>query len=279
MAKSGLEFELLVRAIYEQILSQEDIKNIMVQHDVKKEGRSGQKHQVDLYWEFEVAQTVHRVAVECKEYKNPVQIGKIRDFYGALEDLGNTSGVFVTTSKYQKGAITYAQSKGIQLKIVETPTDERVDTFTTNIHLNNLYDVKASPRLDMDWLIDIANIEEGTPICIEALQDELILQDVDGNYVCSFYELECKLPRSNESRKNLSHTYSFTDTFLTWPNSPYQPLKILGIDYTYNEVVNTTSSVSKFRVEAEKLLKDVMDDKLFMFNKSVEPVYRNRKSN
>ncbi|HHX8361433.1 TPA: restriction endonuclease [Vibrio alginolyticus] len=274
MAKSGLEFELLVRAIYEQILSQEDIKNIMVQHDVKKEGRSGQKHQVDLYWEFEVAQTVHRVAVECKEYKNPVQIGKIRDFYGVIEDLGNTSGVFVTTSKYQKGAITYAQSKGIQLKIVETPTDERVDTFTTNIHLNNLYDVKASPRLDMDWLIDIANIEEGTPICIEAPQDELILQDVDGNYVCSFYELECKLPRSNESRKNLSHTYSFTDTFLTWPNSPYQPLKILGIDYTYNEVVNTTSSVSKFRVEAEKLLKDVMDDKLFMFNKSVEPVYR-----
>ncbi|MGR6837996.1 restriction endonuclease [Aliivibrio wodanis] len=277
MAKSGLEFEFLVRSIYEQVLSQEDFNNIVVQHDVKKEGRSGQRHQVDLYWEFEVAHTVHKVAVECKEYKNSVSIGKIRDFYGVLEDLGNTSGVFVTTSNYQKGAITYARNKGIQLKVVETQNDDRIDTYTTNINMNNLYNVKANPKLDIDWLIDVAGIEEGTPIHIEAPTDQLLLLDLHGNRLDSFYDLECKLPRMSVSSENLKHSYQFTDTFLTWPNTSFPPLKIKSVDYTYDEIVNTTSSVSRFKVVAEKLLKDVMSDKLFLFNKTVEPLHEHNK--
>lgn len=47
----------------------------MVQHDVKIEGVS-REHQIDVYWQFTCGTVTYRVAVECKDYKNPVTAEK-----------------------------------------------------------------------------------------------------------------------------------------------------------------------------------------------------------
>ena len=95
-----------------------------VQHNVKLEGKSGQKHQIDVYWEYEIAGVTHKVAIECKNYNKPIAIGKVRDFYGVLADLNNVAGIIVTKAGFQKGTIQFVREHGISLKELRNPTRE-----------------------------------------------------------------------------------------------------------------------------------------------------------
>lgn len=49
------EYERFTQEIYQQLVNTDVVKATQVLHDVKLEGRSGQKHQIDVYWEYEVA--------------------------------------------------------------------------------------------------------------------------------------------------------------------------------------------------------------------------------
>ena len=105
------QYELLAKAVYEEILQSQGFDTVSVEHDVKLEGSSGQKHQIDVYWQFVVAGVKHQVAVECKNYASSVSVGKIRDFSAALDDIGNIQGIFITKKDYQKGAKNFAEHK------------------------------------------------------------------------------------------------------------------------------------------------------------------------
>lgn len=45
-----------------------------------------------------------KVGVQVKRYKNSIRVSQIREFLGALIQNDMTKGIFVTTSKFQKGA-------------------------------------------------------------------------------------------------------------------------------------------------------------------------------
>ncbi len=57
------EYERFTQEIYQQLVNTDVVKATQVLHDVKLEGRSGQKHQIDVYWEYEVAGNKHKVAI------------------------------------------------------------------------------------------------------------------------------------------------------------------------------------------------------------------------
>ena len=82
------EYELFTQQIYQQLVNLDVKWKTEVQHNVKLEGRSGQIHQIDVYWEYEIAGNKHRVAIECKNYNKLVPIGKF-----------GTSKAFWMTSK------------------------------------------------------------------------------------------------------------------------------------------------------------------------------------
>ena len=67
-------YERFTQEIYQQLVNLDVVRTTKVQHDVKLEGRSGQKHQIDVYWEYEIAGNKHRVAIECKNYNTLVPI-------------------------------------------------------------------------------------------------------------------------------------------------------------------------------------------------------------
>lgn len=46
------EYERFTQEIYQQLVNTDVVKATQVLHDVKLEGRSGQKHQIDVYWEL-----------------------------------------------------------------------------------------------------------------------------------------------------------------------------------------------------------------------------------
>lgn len=79
------------------------MKDVVVQHDVKIEGVS-REHQIDVYWQFTCGTVTYRVAVECKDYKNPVTAEKIEAFRATLLDIGDIHGIFAARNGFQSGA-------------------------------------------------------------------------------------------------------------------------------------------------------------------------------
>lgn len=100
---ANIEYEKFTQEIYQELVNADVVKSTKVKHNIKILGKSGQKHQIDVYWEYEIAGVLHKVAVECKNYNKPIPISKVRDFYGVLSDLDNVSGIMVTKIGYQEG--------------------------------------------------------------------------------------------------------------------------------------------------------------------------------
>ena len=112
------EYELLVRDLHQSLLSTSLVRSIAVQHNAKIRGKSGAFHQIDVYWEFEVAGVKYKTCVECKHYNRNVSKSAVATFVAILQDIGNATGVFVTTVGYQPGAMAMAAAGSIRLLVV-----------------------------------------------------------------------------------------------------------------------------------------------------------------
>lgn len=145
------EYEKFTQEIYQGLINAEGIHTIDVKHNVKLLGKSGQEHQIDVFWEYEMAGIKQKVAIECKKYKGSVPIGKVRDFHSVLSDLNNVNGVMVTKVGYQSGTKQYAEHYGINLMELRTPNEEDGIIGEIRIQMN----INARSRLfllDEDWV-------------------------------------------------------------------------------------------------------------------------------
>ena len=135
--KQAIEYEVLTKAVYEAILARDGVKNIAVQHDVSLTGRSGVDHQIDVFWEFLQAGIRHRVLIEFKNYATNLTLEKARSFFAVVHDVGNSVGIMVTKTGFQKGAANFCNFYGIGLKLLRKPTDQdwkgRINKVVLNI--------------------------------------------------------------------------------------------------------------------------------------------------
>lgn len=109
------EYEIFVREFHEKLLQQDGFKGIDVRHNVKVKGKSGNYHQIDVFWELSVAGVVQKFCVECKKWKNTVKKSDIGSFISTINDIGGARGIYVTTEGYQAGAIKLAEENQIIL--------------------------------------------------------------------------------------------------------------------------------------------------------------------
>lgn len=110
----GKLLEDYVEYIYRLLLdieAQPDDEPIIISRNVKL-AKASYSSEFDIYYEFSKANIRHKVAIECKNHKKPIEISMMRDFYGKVKDF-NVTGVFVSNSGYQSGAESYAKEKGI----------------------------------------------------------------------------------------------------------------------------------------------------------------------
>lgn len=74
--KTGKDYEQFVADIYQSILAAEKLNrnaaHIQLERDKLITGKSGATAQVDIYWEYEIADALFKVAIECKDYKSRV---------------------------------------------------------------------------------------------------------------------------------------------------------------------------------------------------------------
>lgn len=234
-------YELFTLEIYQLLINAQGVKTVQVQHNVKLEGRSGQKHQIDVYWEYMIAGTTHRVAIECKNYDKPIRLSVVHSFKGVLDDFNGVQGIIVSKKGFQAGAKRYAKEWGISLKELRTP--ERGETIIGEVEYNIQTEVTHTRyKIDEDWATkhdyDINRYrhnlefqvwgEDHSGINSDYLplntQDQLI-RDGNGNIITSIDKLgESISTQQSAERRTI---FPFDDAYVTLFNS--QPLKILEV--------------------------------------------------
>lgn len=264
--KNGARYELLTQQVYQVLLECEwPGNNICVQHDVKLKGTSGQEHQIDVYWEYELAGIKNKVAIECKEYSKPLPIGKVRDFYGVLTDLRDVKGIMVASNGYQKGAKDYAQTYGINLK--ELSVSDEVPVIA---EIENHLHVSLRRRLfmiDEDWAAGKGYNIEGyrKRMSLMFMNGEEWLHskhlpltttgpdivDAEGKKISSVDELEATIGK--EIIGGNEHIFPFEDAYVLTASGPFKIKEVLILD-------KEEDHDNTIRVVAEDCVKTIIKD-------------------
>lgn len=253
------EYEKFVQGIYQALLEAEELQNVSVVHNIEIAGRSGCKHQIDVYWEYEIVGDVHRVAIECKNYKNKVKVGKIRDFFGVVYDIGNINGILVTKRGYERGAIQFADYYNIRLIEAAAPPDMVINIKGVSIQVTN-----RVIRPDGNWLLKEGKIE---PTDTEffftvggQLENETKIYNGNGQKITDFYKLKSELLAKHWTEEQaLKETFSFEDGYIDTVD--VGRIKITHVEFTYDILSVTETAVVRGKETGRAILRDVKTGK------------------
>ncbi|MFJ3391596.1 restriction endonuclease [Leifsonia aquatica] len=109
----GRGFEDYIRYVYQAILNCES-QDIKVLRGARVPNARGDAHfEIDVYYEFDLAGVRHRVAMECKDTRRPVERNDVLAFCQKLQDMPSTIGIFISRNGFQSGAERFLDEKGI----------------------------------------------------------------------------------------------------------------------------------------------------------------------
>ncbi len=106
--EKGLALELKLLEIFKKA-------NYNVIHNVKKVGRSGAEHQIDLLAEYKCPLHTSQIIIEAKSYQSPVDKDRIMKLIQIVNDIGADHGIIITTSYFTPDAIITAKGNNIDL--------------------------------------------------------------------------------------------------------------------------------------------------------------------
>lgn len=272
------EYERFTQRVYQKLVNNEVLKPTSVKHNVKLKGKSGCEHQIDVYWEYEIAGNMNRVAIECKNYDSQVPIGKVRDFFGLLQDLNNVRGIMVSSKGYQDGAKKFASFYGISLKELRRPIwNESIGSITAVFHTAAKHTLFL---FDEDWVkehdFDIDRLRQFYMIFQSTKADywktathfpletrDGIIRNSKGEKITTLEELEQQLPKNPESGAEI--VFPFADG---WVESlHWGKVKIREVKYEYESKVQETTWSLAAEDFAEAILKDALDGKMAYISK------------
>ena len=271
---ANAEYEKLVQAIYQTLHDAEGIRTVDVKHNVKIEGKSGCKHQIDVYWEFEMMGETHRVAIECKNYRDPLEIGKVRDFFGVLYDIGHINGILVTRSGYDSGGIKFADYYNINLREARIPNEQdwkgRLKEIPLTITAFKANIISRDIIPDGEWLLMRGIIDPGDEYLSFSLpvdwEDQIIVYNGAGQRITDFLQRKRDLPTFGwEEEKGLKHTFGFDDGYVD--TVELGRIKVKHIQFTYDVVSVSVSTVIEGERIARAILKDVKTGQIRFFDR------------
>lgn len=111
----GDDFEKIISDIYKWLSNKEKI-NSKVYTKVKMPGDDGATHEIDVLYSFEHFGMTYRIAIECKNWKNRINVSELRNFDYKLNHIGGINGIFISAeSEFQDGARKVSDYNGIKL--------------------------------------------------------------------------------------------------------------------------------------------------------------------
>lgn len=248
-------------------------------HNVKLIGKSSQKHQIDVYWEYQYDNTIFKIAIECKNYNHTVSIGKVRDFFGVLYDLEEVKGIMVTKKGYQEGAKKYGEYYGIDLMELREPEDGEAIVAETTLTI----DCSVRHRLfliDEDWAkehdLNIQSYKQRldwlcSPVCgkwinathIPLTTKEDKIRNSKGEIIADIRKLEDKLPEN--SKQDDDYVYPFEDAYV---KTDCGDIKIKEFKFEYENYAET----KKIKIDAHNITKAILKNAI---NKEVQLIGKN----
>lgn len=264
------EFERFTQRVYQKLVNNDVLKHTTVEHNKKLKGKSGCEHQIDVYWEYEIAGNMHRVAIECKNYDSLVPVGKVRDFQGVLSDLNNVNGIMVSKKGFQKSAKNYAAEYGISLKELRRPDgNDIIGSLTTILNLDTQQTLYL---IDDEWVkehgFDLDTLrrfyasrhfekaeywDAATHFPIET--NDSLIRDANRNKISSLEELEQQLPENPEPGTEV--VFAFEDG---WIESRYWgPVQIREVKFEYGRTVQEKTITLAADDFVEAILKDALN--------------------
>jgi hypothetical protein len=110
------KFEELAAAIQRELAA-----DARVTENAKLVGKSGTSRQVDILIEKQAGQFELRIAIDCKDYKEPVDVKEVEAFIGLIEDVGAHKGAMIAANGFTETAKSRALGAGLDLfRLVDT---------------------------------------------------------------------------------------------------------------------------------------------------------------
>ena len=97
------EYELFVGALIKTLSANDLIVPSSIQHLRKFTGKTGEVYEIDLSYQFRVAEADYLTVIECKHWNHRVGRRVINYFKSVVEDIGAHKGIVVTTVGFQEG--------------------------------------------------------------------------------------------------------------------------------------------------------------------------------
>lgn len=266
------EYERFTQEVYQILLNCRHPNIAHVQHNIKMDGRSGCKHQIDVYWEYEKERIRHRVAIECKNYNRRVYKEKVCAFNGILIDLDGVEGIIVSKKGFQRGAKQYAKEYGISLHELREPNvgETIIGNMALNFHIEKRSTLFA---VDEQWakehnidipeykrrmgMISIANEHQWSNATHIPLKlANRVIRDAEGNEITTLDLLDQQI--LDHPTDDFPYVFPFDDAYVS--TSPWGSVKILEVKYAYKieDRQRNISIDAKGFVKA--ILKDVFSD-------------------
>lgn len=81
----------------------------------REQGRSGLVHEIDVLAEKRDAAGVHRVVVECKAWRSPIEKDVVYKLEKVMQDAGLTKGIIVSVGGLRSGARVAAEQAHVEI--------------------------------------------------------------------------------------------------------------------------------------------------------------------
>lgn len=278
---TGIPYEQLTKRVFETLLKQDAVKNLVVEHDKSIVGKTG-THQIDVYWEFTAAGVKHITIVQCKDWTQPVKQAEVLLLRSILDDIpGQPRGVIVTRTGFQSGAKEIAAAHGIVLYELREPVGAdwtgRIRKIVLKLHVFSPSITNTQPTLDAEW----ANAErerrgivpgERIHFQIAGSSDTVFLFDEHGAQRESWGEISVSLvPKEATPRKRFERRFEEPRFIATGdPRLPFARVSALSSEIEVTEVVETLT------IEADELvtviLKNILTGEIEVFDQDLVPL-------
>ena len=197
----GDDFEKVVEDICKQLSMKERI-NAKIQTKVKMVGDDGATHEIDVLYSFEH----FGVYYQCKNWKNSINIGELRNFDYKLNHIGGINGIFISAeSEFQDGARKVAEYNGIKLVKYEN-----FDVFAISEYIKYLkpdFETVGDPF----WML--MNTDGKTPIEQNSVTPNKILlfssKKLAEDYKLNNFKEECNIIVVGVSQEHLKEIQQF----------------------------------------------------------------------
>ncbi|UUZ84040.1 restriction endonuclease [Paenibacillus sp. P26] len=274
---TGIPYETLAQKVFSEILNQESVRNIQVQHNVVLEGRTT-SHQIDVYWEFEVGGIKYTTIVQAKDWTSDVPQGEMLKFKAIIDDLPNQPrGIFITKKGYQSGAIDVAKANGIILYQLREPNEEdwegKIKTVRITMHILSSRNTEFNVIPDLEWVANEKKNkglgEQSFKIRFNGKSNEMILYDTDNKPVCSLQEvIQSMFPRpiSVMSPQKIIKTFE-EPRFIKTDLDLLPILKLSGVESVFSVVESVEEIVFDADTIVGFILRNVLDGEEKLFDK------------